>query len=105
MKILAVIFSVYFLGLNFVSCEDTVVSSNTSENQLQEISVTDQHSSKAADNCTPICQCHCCHVHVVTHKTSEIKGIPDLAVSTLIINKGQHSGEEIPNFHFQPPRV
>ncbi|MGB7841804.1 MAG: DUF6660 family protein [Salinimicrobium sp.] len=104
MKILAVIFSLYFLGLNFVPCEDAVVNLNAQE-QLQQISTADQHSSKSADHCTPVCQCHCCHVHVVDYLTAEFALVPNLPVSTLIIQKGQNSGEEIPDFHFQPPRV
>ncbi|MGB7784890.1 MAG: DUF6660 family protein, partial [Salinimicrobium sp.] len=100
----AVIFSLYFLGLNLVPCEDTVTNSAAAE-QSQEIHTADQHSSPATDNCTPICLCHCCHVHVVQHNADDFQPVADLPVSTLIIQRGQSSGEEIPHDHFQPPRV
>ena len=86
MKFLAVILSVYFLALNLVPCDDAPVSQQeTAEyEQLQQI---EQHAPAAADDCTPFCQCHCCHVHVVNMDVQKFEAI-DLAISTLIIQKG-----------------
>jgi len=102
-KNLAIILSVYFLGLNFVPCEDAVVLTNL-ESQVQQLSEHSEHSPIQADNCSPFCQCHCCHVHVTNFNPHTFK-TPDFAISTIIINKGENLGEELPNFHFQPPKV
>ncbi|MDT0677268.1 DUF6660 family protein [Autumnicola musiva] len=104
MKIIVAILSFYFLGLNIVPCGDD--SALVSEDQQETISELDtQHShDKEADSCSPFCQCHCCHVHVVNFQTSESPLI-EQHISTLVIANAVNSGDEIPDTHFQPPRV
>lgn len=104
-KIFALILSLYFLGLNFIPCDDTVVSDNQDPISVSldlDHDQEEQHSN--SDDCPPFCQCHCCHVHVVQFSTNTFE-ILEIQISTLIIQKGENLGEEIPDFHFQPPRV
>lgn len=101
-KHLAIILAVFFLGLNFVPCDD-VMYSNHQDTQVQ-VSEHGEHSPLETDSCSPFCQCHCCHVHVTNFNSQAFETL-DLPISTLIINKGENLGKELPNFHFQPPRV
>lgn len=87
-------------------CDDAVAS-----NEEEKISVSveldqDQHEKEkgGADDCPPFCQCHCCHVHVVQFYPSGFE-VLESQISTLIIQKGDNFEEEIPDSHFQPPRV
>ncbi len=84
-------------------CEDNSVSQQETA-EFEQIQQGEQHAPAEADSCTPFCQCHCCHVHVVNINLENFTAI-EPAISTLIIQKGEISGEEIPDFHFQPPRV
>ncbi len=90
------------MGLNFIPCDD-VVESVDKENISVNVEI-DHDSQEDADNCPPFCECHCCHVHVVNFDVPGFKAI-EASISTLIIQKGENSGKEIPNFHFQPPRI
>lgn len=104
MKIFVILLSFYFLGLNAVPCDD---GSGDSEPQ-QEIQLQEEMEHKpnnAVDTCTPFCQCHCCHVHVVDFQKTSSEEAIEPVISTLIVQKGADSGEEIPYLHFQPPRV
>jgi len=102
MNFFALILALYFLGLNLVPCEDSGEFSGT-DSHVQEISPDLEFSSSDADDCSPFCQCHCCHVHITNFNVIPFVVIEPL-ISTLIIQKGEISGQEISKFHFQPPR-
>ena len=102
LKILAVILSVYFLCLGVVPCEDDVVVDKNDE--VVQVDAAGGYGEHAADDCSPFCQCHCCHVHVVTVASTSFEAL-DLSISTHIIQNGQHTGFDLPDSHFQPPRV
>ncbi|WP_081209206.1 DUF6660 family protein [Salegentibacter sediminis] len=104
MKFLTIILSFYFLGLNFLPCDDAVVYEDQENVSVVLDSNQDHRESDGQDVCPPFCICHCCHVHVVQFSTAKFEVI-EPAVSTLIVQKGERLGEEIPNTHFQPPRI
>ncbi len=69
MKITCYILSFYFLALSGLACADTVAVDNTSDTLKVYTSndVNDHHSHESGeDHCSPLCFCHCCHVHVVS---------------------------------------
>jgi hypothetical protein len=106
-KNIALILSLYFLGLNFIPCDDTVVSDNEetiSFNFTLDQDNQDQQHDNKTDDCPPFCQCHCCHVHVVNFQPSNFE-VLDLAIPTLIVQKGENPGIELLDSHFQPPRL
>ncbi|MDT0642658.1 DUF6660 family protein [Zunongwangia sp. F363] len=104
MKIIAAILSFYFLGLNAVPCGDDISQfTNDLQETVSALNTGHSHGMKA-DFCSPFCQCHCCHVHVVNFQTSESPLI-EQHISTLVIANAVNSGDEIPDTHFQPPRV
>ncbi|NER11836.1 hypothetical protein GWK08_00130 [Leptobacterium flavescens] len=105
MKILAVILSFYFLGLNFMPCSDAL---ENEKDATEFVSQTDadhdhDHDGDSEELCSPFCQCHCCHAHV----TSDLKtyDIFNPLIPNVIISKFDNGGKEfLPSF-FQPPRL
>lgn len=101
MKFLAVIFSVYFLSLGLIPCEDEAIDQDTTEFHQ----VDQAHASGiAADDCSPFCQCHCCHVHITQFEGEEIKLITP-EISNKIAQFRYEIGDGISPSFFQPPRV
>jgi len=100
-KLVSIILSFYLVGLTFIPCEDEVLQENESIDQFADQS-TDHNNIN--DACTPFCQCHCCHVHVLNFE-SPVLEFKTREISTLITDIKQDAGTEIPHSHFQPPRV
>ncbi len=83
-------------------CEDEVISQdeNTEFHQVEN-----SHSSQSsADDCSPFCQCHCCHVHMLSFNSSDQELI-SLEISSEIPEINSQLGDDIPNSFFQPPRI
>lgn len=63
MKYWVYIFAFYFFGLNFVLCKDVLAM-----DKVQTMTYLTTNSGDIPhpyDDCSPVCQCHCCHIHVV----------------------------------------
>lgn len=101
MKLLSIILSFYLIGLTFVPCEDKANQVDTSHEQIADHE--DQHQT-GTDLCSPFCQCHCCHIHILNFENIKSE-VLNPQVSTLIIERHKNSGIDIPNTHFQPPRL
>lgn len=102
MKSLVIIFSIYFLGLSFLPCEDDAIFQDDATEFHQ---VDKSHASgTAADDCSPFCQCHCCHVHMMTFESAEAD-LNSFEISTKISEYTFEIGDDIPQSFFQPPRV
>ncbi|MDT0691327.1 MULTISPECIES: DUF6660 family protein [Flavobacteriaceae] len=106
MKFFAVILSVYFLGLNFIPCDDTAVSENQDTVSVSMEIYQDQPGDQqgTSDDCPPFCQCHCCHIHLVRSTPSAFE-IFEPKIPFLTPLFGERVGKEIAFSHFQPPRV
>ena len=104
MKFLAIIFSVYFLALNFIPCDDAMVYNDQDNVSVVFDGDQDHQESNGEDECPPFCQCHCCHVHVVQFSSTIFEAL-EPSISTIIVQNRERLGKEIPNSHFQPPRV
>jgi hypothetical protein len=103
MKILVAILSIYILGLNFMPCNDSVADLNE---QTSVHITTDQHDSHehSADLCSPFCQCHCCHIHVVDFEVAQFEAIsPEINSQNFL--HFNNFGEEILNRILHPPRI
>lgn len=107
MRMLAIILSVYFLGLNFVPCDDNGVTENDNEVLVQLEQSTDagehQHNT-TGDSCSPFCQCHCCHVHVTQFNVANFQLLTP-GISTKEFIHFNSFGQEITNQLLHPPRV
>ncbi|TXK70599.1 DUF6660 family protein [Mesonia sp. HuA40] len=79
MRLVVFIFSVYLLGLNLVPCDDGLHNENNLSNSnyieqttanflvleaIQEYNDLEHHHE--FDLCSPFCQCHCCHIHIIS---------------------------------------
>lgn len=100
MKILVYILTIYLLGLNFLPCNDTIPLEKDTE-------ITQVHADQGQqyqDWCSPFCQCHCCHAHVIE------MGSTSFEVSSPVISKQQFfyfddKGWDIYKSFLQPPQV
>ncbi|MGY5851788.1 DUF6660 family protein [Salegentibacter sp. F14] len=106
MKFFAVILSIYFLGLNFVPCDDIAVSESQDtisvSLEINQDQQGDQHGT--SDDCPPFCACHCCHIHMVNLNTSTFEVFePQTPFLTPLF--GESTGREIAFSLFQPPRI
>jgi hypothetical protein len=104
MKFLAIILSVYFLGLNFVPCEDTPMEMEKVETEISEVITLNKVTAGSVDDCSPFCQCHCCHIHVARFDGTYYP-LLEPEISTSILLTGGIIGQEFPDDHFQPPRI
>ncbi|WP_339869004.1 DUF6660 family protein [uncultured Algoriphagus sp.] len=69
MKILCYILSFYFIALAGIACADTIPQRDSSENITVVNSADnnhDQDQNQAWNGCSPLCFCHCCHVHFLS---------------------------------------
>ncbi|MBZ9630412.1 hypothetical protein LB465_06430 [Salegentibacter sp. LM13S] len=107
MKIIAVILSIYVLGLNFVACSDNYSALN-GDTEITEVNFQDLNSDhsheQTADLCPPFCSCHCCHVHTINFSSSEFQPLT-YTISSDIFLHFDSLGKEIPDSFLQPPRV
>ncbi len=83
-------------------CEDEVIA----QEDITEFHQVDKsHSTNSsADDCSPFCQCHCCHVHIASFDSQD-KELISLEISTEIPEVNYQLGDDIPKSFFQPPRV
>lgn len=93
------ILSVYLLGLNFMPCSDMIPV--TPDDQITQVNADANHDHQ--DDCSPFCQCHCCHVHVVEINPNPLAATPEINKSLFFhLND---AGWELPKSFLQPPRA
>ena len=64
MKIIISIFSIYFLALNIMPCNDGKIKMH--DDMEQTVNIDDHDGHDHEDECSPFCQCNCCSVHVIS---------------------------------------
>ncbi len=104
MKIITAILAIYIFGLNFMPCNDNVADLEE-QSGIHLTSSEDGHQDHehSSDLCSPFCQCHCCHIHVIDVQLSEFKMItPEISTATFLLF--ENTGKEIQNRILQPPR-
>ncbi|SDW95551.1 DUF6660 family protein [Flagellimonas zhangzhouensis] len=101
MKLLALILSLYFLGLNGLPCNDCGGMGDDEE----KVSIVDHggdHDSTCG-LCSPFCKCHCCHVHSLYLGTTAFEPITHSIVRENFIHFDGPARDVTPSL-FQPPR-
>ena len=79
----------------------------TSNDDIENVANTQDHSHSndtTQDLCSPFCQCHCCHVHVVEILINDFETINNEIFTHQFIHFN-NSGKEITKRLLQPPRV
>ncbi|WP_317198058.1 DUF6660 family protein [Echinicola marina] len=69
MKIACYILSFYFIALTGIACADTVPINSEGQTVIVVDSNQNGHSqnhSDTNDGCSPLCVCHCCHMHFIS---------------------------------------
>ena len=103
MKILSIILSIYFLGLNFTPCDDAVAEENEVQTEFSVAADADSdHSS--ADMCSPFCHCHCCHVHTIDVGMAVFEPLNVIPLQNPLLHF-DNLGKDFRNSLFQPPRA
>lgn len=109
MKWFSFILSLYILSLALITCTDAQPVQFSSENHDMVVA-TDSHAghdhsttSGAMDECSPLCTCHCCHIHVtLTDITQNNAPLGDLSATPSYHNQFK----DIAYFDFFiPPRA
>lgn len=103
MKIFVVIFSFYFLALNLVPCEDNELLCNEDTTETSKDCEAD-HEHHETEHCSPLCLCHCCHIHVIQIDTNAYQ---TLAVTTTsrLFSYTDPIGKDIKDTLLQPPQL
>ncbi len=103
MRILAVILSVYFFALNFVSCEDAYTNIDDIQAEIsQNLDIENSHDG--SDQCSPFCQCHCCHVHIIGFDILQFETRATY-ISTQIFSQNEGISKDIARSILQPPQL
>ncbi|MDG3581798.1 hypothetical protein OSR52_07590 [Galbibacter sp. CMA-7] len=90
------------MALNFMVCNDRVEPTNKTTHEMVAADSCADHAD--ADLCSPFCQCHCCHVHIVQN-TSEKYYLSTTEISSKIEFHYLQVDDDFPIDILQPPRV
>ncbi|MEW7290048.1 DUF6660 family protein [Aquimarina sp. 2304DJ70-9] len=103
MKFLTIILSLYFFALNFVPCEDAYSDIDDVQAEIsQNLDIDYDHNG--SDQCSPFCQCHCCHVHVINFNIVQFE--TQLAyISSKIFSHNEGIIKDIALPILQPPQL
>lgn len=105
MKNLAFILVFYLVGMMMFPCSDAF---NECKPLPVKVASSDGHSHKedANDNCSPFCNCSCCHTIVVTKFLTQKETGPK---SVFIVKKFLFANQHfVSNYHgniWQPPKI
>lgn len=106
MRAIALILSIYILGINFVPCSD-ITQENLSKDSIENVAGIEQHSHShdgILDLCSPFCQCHCCHLHVIKFQVNDFETLHEEIFRHQFAHI-DNFGKDITNPLLQPPRV
>lgn len=105
MKVFTIILSIYFLGLNFVFCEDNCTEADDVQIELsQDIDTDHRHSDSETDICSSFCHCYCCHVHVINFDLYQ-STLPILEIPAEIFSYNEGFIKDITLTILQPPQL
>ena len=99
MKLFATVLGIFFLCLATMPCADAAVA----ENITVELSTEHDHEGEA-DNCAPLCYCHCCHVHVTMNVEAQPFNIKEILFSQSIFYQAFTPDTPLKSL-FRPPIV
>lgn len=105
MKLLVVIFSVYFLVLNLMPCQDGPVAEDTTQAALvQQQGDEHDHGQCESDLCSTFCGCHCCHSHTIDFGLVPFEPFQP-PVPQMSFAHFDSLGKDFSLSLFQPPRI
>ena len=69
-----------------------------------EISQSTGDDHQDSDLCSPFCQCHCCHIHVLNSEISDLS-LTLNEISTIVVFYQNRLGKDFNTSLLQPPQV
>ena len=102
MKYIAIILSLYFLALNVVHCSDT--GNVRDDSQITSVYDFDGDHDQDCELCSPFCQCHCCHVHIVDFGIAHFQPLQPAIPQENYVHFDS-LGKDFLHSLFQPPQV
>jgi hypothetical protein len=99
MKFFAAVLGIFFLCLAVMPCADAAPTDETAI----ELSQEHEHEGEA-DNCAPLCYCHCCHVHAtLSSDFYTLTNLPDYGKPSTHFSASEPNSS--PTTLFRPPIV
>ncbi|KAA1244719.1 DUF6660 family protein [Aquimarina sp. RZ0] len=98
-----IILTIYFLGLNFVPCNDVFCASEIFDIEICEETDSGHHHD-TDDLCSPFCYCHCCQAHTIDFRLIAFVPIEP----TVIQQSSMHFDKIGHDYHkliLQPPKA
>ncbi len=109
MKILTIIFAVYFVLLAAMPCADRATANYEQVIAIETIDANHNHDSHTheLDLCSPFCICNCCGVHIMNLKTVVLyESLPMVAfIRTPISTYKTEFFSKFSNTIWQPPQL
>ncbi|WP_088340307.1 DUF6660 family protein [Robiginitalea sediminis] len=102
MKWASIILTVYFLCLNALPCNDARIVIE-GDHTTFSIDLSADHSL-ACELCSPFCQCHCCHVHIIHFDIANFEPL-QATISQDNFAHFERIGKDNTFSIFQPPQV
>ncbi|MFV0573641.1 MAG: DUF6660 family protein [Xanthomarina gelatinilytica] len=103
MKVLTLILSIYIFALNLVPCEDNGISNNEVKTEITQ-ALDNDHQHENTDLCSPFCQCHCCHIHVIQFNVVDYS-LSNITVPTQVFSHFDGLEKDFNTTLLQPPQV
>ncbi|WP_460544999.1 DUF6660 family protein [Echinicola sediminis] len=103
MKLVEVILRYYLLAIMLIPCADGEALVRHDDADVLVASQEDGHQhSSGEDDCSPLCVCHCCHIHFTIAQDVDIKFVQSYRSVHSTLDNDLHS-----NYIFdflKPPR-
>ncbi|MGY8916421.1 MAG: DUF6660 family protein [Flavobacteriales bacterium] len=106
MKVILFLFSIYFLSLHMIPCNDANVESHDAVARVEADGDLEDHKNHdPKDQCSPFCPCNCCSVHVITYEFQilDFQHIPEIKTKISSYNNPLYDGYN--DSILQPPRL
>ncbi len=85
-------------------CNDDIPIAENTQLEISACAGDTHNHSTENDLCSPFCQCHCCHVHVVDFDINSYQLLSPEMYPQLFTHFDS-AGKEILDLPFQPPKV
>lgn len=104
-RIMAAILSLLILSLAIKPCADGLVDQFSQETKQVADHPGQQHNhgQDAEDECSPLCSCQCCHIHLLTKEAAEASVLPDVTIYSH--RYLENLSQEVTRSILQPPQV
>ena len=102
---MAFILSILIFYLSVQPCADG--QADEVRDQTEQVVDSPNHKQdygqSTEDECTPLCSCHCCHIHLLAKDEAKAVALPNVTVHSQLYL--ENPSQEVTRSILQPPRV